>query len=274
MCGWPGVFLMSSFPRLIEYVLGGHITTASALQQAAPSPGASTADWLAAWSQLGAAVGTVLTLAAALWINRRTRIALDDERSARREDVSRLESAQREARKEQVKATANRFDALAIAAFVELSIVVKWTSYLSIFLHVFVPAFGASVISNLEGDSRDKMYAAGLRRLMTHVFGWVVFTDVVHFRRVVDFSQELLHTSRELDRMAHPDLAASAGKVLTALETFTSVIRQNYRSRRKVKTAQENYLKLVQEFSSAIESGPWLADVDGGIGSTGVSRER
>jgi hypothetical protein len=41
-------------------------------------------------------VGTVLTLAAALWINRRTRIALDDERTARQQEIARLEADQRE----------------------------------------------------------------------------------------------------------------------------------------------------------------------------------
>ncbi|MFC5265435.1 hypothetical protein ACFPJ1_25275 [Kribbella qitaiheensis] len=41
-------------------------------------------------------MGTVLTLAAALWINRRTRIALDDERTARQQEIARLEADQRE----------------------------------------------------------------------------------------------------------------------------------------------------------------------------------
>lgn len=67
--------------------------------------GASAADWIAAWAQVGAAIGTVMTLAAALWINRRTRLALDDERNTRQEEIARLEATRTEADIQKVKRT-------------------------------------------------------------------------------------------------------------------------------------------------------------------------
>jgi len=123
-----------------------------------------SADWLAAWAQVGAAIGTVLTLLAALWINHRTRVALDDERLARKQDVARLDASRIAADIQSVKATAHSLIEQVRATSGEFTILTSQTGLTSGSVRGWIGLYLVEAISNLaRGRNLDVAHWRALR---------------------------------------------------------------------------------------------------------------
>lgn len=198
-----------------------------------PSEGsvASTADWLAAWGQVGGAVFTALALAAALWINRRTRLALDDERVTRQQEIARLEADQRERTARALLTNVEEF----IAAVLSFRLARRTSSNrlqasAMMILEGFVDLLGE--LSGISSDASQELDPKFTRRKPKSLRSrgglqyWRQHTEWYAEAEVLSPKAALVRVSLTLSRLrevAHPDLLFRAGEVLQACEALDSI---------------------------------------------------
>jgi hypothetical protein len=242
-------------------------TSPSPIAASTPLSGSSTADWIAAWAQVGAAIGTVLTLAAALWINRRTRIALDEERTARQQDIARLEAVAADAGIQKVKTTA-----AALLVQVDESVAARdrreapfeAPGMLGLVAAGFAAVTTQAILADDDDDSTPEWIARYVARLLLPmaVFGWVgqiIGLLIVALSHAAASETRIANLLAELDSTAHPEIAAVAHEVEAAARKILDIRDKTWSSTAADRLLPEEELRAAENrLRNLLEAGPWL----------------